>query len=92
MLTHCSSNAALPDAKNARITTNALDRGSAMQALIELIAGFVALLAAAALSQFGLDLTTPQENQREIHRIRDCGGEKAAPAALAARGEGKREC
>ena len=63
-----------------------------MQALIELIAGFVAFLAAAALSQFGLDLTTPQENQREIHRIRDCGGEKAAPAVLSARREAGREC
>jgi hypothetical protein len=63
-----------------------------MQALIELIAGFVALLAAAALSQFGLDLTTPQENQREIHRIRDCGGEKASPAVLAAQREAGREC
>ena len=63
-----------------------------MQALIELIAGFVAFLAAAALSQFGLDLTTPQDNQREIHRIRDCGGEKAAPAVLAARREAGREC
>ncbi len=63
-----------------------------MQALIELIAGFVALLAAAALSQFGLDLATPQENQREIHRVRDCGGEKAAPAVLAAGREAKRDC
>ncbi|WP_374515322.1 hypothetical protein [Brevundimonas sp.] len=63
-----------------------------MQALIELIAGFVAALAAAALSQFGLDLTTPQENQREIHRVRDCGGEKAATAILAARREAGRDC
>ncbi len=62
-----------------------------MQALIELIAGFVALLAAAALSQFGLDLNTPQENQREIHRVRDCGGEKAAPTVLASR-DRQREC
>ena len=32
-----------------------------MQALIELIAGFVAMLAAAALSQFGVDLDAPPD-------------------------------
>ena len=31
-----------------------------MQALIEMIIGFVALLAAAALSQFGLQLDAPE--------------------------------
>jgi len=56
-----------------------------MQALIELIAGFVALLAAAALSQFGLDLNAPKENQREIHRVRDCGGQPAAATTLVTR-------
>ena len=63
-----------------------------MQALIELIAGFVALLAAAALSQFGLDLNTQRESQPEIHRVRDCGGEKAPSTVLIASGETKREC
>jgi len=63
-----------------------------VQALIELIAGFVALLAAAALSQFGLDLNTPQDNQPEIHRVRDCGGEKPTSTMLAARGEPKQDC
>ncbi|HWQ85631.1 hypothetical protein [Brevundimonas sp.] len=62
-----------------------------MQALIEFIAGFVALLAAAALSQFGLDLDTPQKPEREIHRVRDCGG--GAPAAIiAASSERKQDC
>lgn len=69
-----------------------MDRGSAMQALIELIAGFVALLAAAALSQFGLDLNTPQDNQREIRRVRDCGGEKPTSTVLIATGETKQDC
>jgi hypothetical protein len=53
-----------------------------MQALIEFIAGFVAMLAAAALSQFGVDLDWRQAPQREIHRVRDCGD--TAPASLLA--------
>lgn len=44
-----------------------------MQWLIEMVAGFVALLAAAALSQFGLDMSTPRDGDREVHRVRDCG-------------------
>lgn len=44
-----------------------------MQALIELIASFIALLAAAALSQFGVDLQPSRNQDREIHRIADCG-------------------
>jgi hypothetical protein len=61
-----------------------------MQALIEFIAGFVAILAAAALSQFGLDLNQ-QQPQREIHRVRDCDGGPAS-GVLAASTERKREC
>ncbi len=44
-----------------------------MQALIEMIIGFIALLAAAALSQFGLQVDTPKKSEREVHRVRDCG-------------------
>jgi len=54
-----------------------------MQALIEFIAGFVAMLAAAALSQFGVDLDARQPPRPEIHRVRDCG-EAPAAAVLAA--------
>lgn len=62
-----------------------------MQALIEFIAGFVAMLAAAALSQFGVDLDARQVPQREIHRVRDCSD--AAPAAmLAASTDRKQDC
>lgn len=61
-----------------------------MQALIEFIAGFVAILAAAALSQFGLDLNQ-QQPQREIHRVRDCDGGPPA-GVFAASTERKREC
>lgn len=48
------------------------DGGAAMQALINLLAGFIALLAAAALSQFGVDMTPPHAPEREVHRVQDC--------------------
>lgn len=62
-----------------------------MQALIEFIAGFVAILAAAALSQFGLDLDTPQKSQREIHRVRDCD-DRASAAIFSASSDRKQDC
>lgn len=43
-----------------------------MQALIQLIAGFIAMLAMAALSQFGVDLHRPSMPEREVHRVVDC--------------------
>ena len=49
-----------------------------MQALIEMIIGFIALLAAAALSQFGLQLDAPEKSQREVHRVRDCADKPTA--------------
>jgi hypothetical protein len=42
-----------------------------VQALIELLAGFIALLAAAALAQFGVDLSTAKP-EPEVHRVSDC--------------------
>jgi hypothetical protein len=62
-----------------------------MQALIEFIAGFVAMLAAAALSQFGVDLDPRQTPQREIHRVRDCNDSPPA-AVLVASTERKQDC
>ena len=62
-----------------------------MQALIEFIAGFVAMLAAAALSQFGVYLDSRQTPQREIHRVRDCGDSPSA-AVLAASTDRKQDC
>jgi hypothetical protein len=62
-----------------------------MQALIEFIAGFVAMLAAAALSQFGVDLDPRQTPQREIHRVRDCNDSPSA-AMIAASTERKQDC
>ncbi len=43
-----------------------------MQALVDLIAGFIAMLAAAALAQFGVDLHKPSAPEREVHRVVDC--------------------
>lgn len=51
-----------------------------MQTFIELLAGFVALLASAALSQFGVDSQPRHDRNREVHRVVDC-----APPAKAAR-------
>lgn len=48
-----------------------------IHALIEILAGLVALMAAAALSQFGVDLNFGQPD-REVQRVRDCGD--AAPS------------
>lgn len=44
-----------------------------MQALIELIAGFIALLAAVALAQFGMDMAQAAKPDREVRRLQDCG-------------------
>lgn len=45
-----------------------------MQALIEMVIGLIALLAAVALSQFGVDLSQPKKSDGEIHRIeKKCG-------------------
>lgn len=51
-----------------------------MQALIELLVGFIALLAAAALSPFGVDLKSSPRAEREVHRVADC--RQAPEAAL----------
>lgn len=59
-----------------------------MRTLVELIAGFIAFLAAAALSQFGVDLQRSTED-REVRRVTDCGDAKSAGVILvkAARSE-----
>lgn len=61
-----------------------------MQALVEMIIGLVALVAAAALSQFGLQLDAPQKAEREIHRVQDC--DEKSSAALFAAAERKQDC
>jgi hypothetical protein len=65
--------------------------GSAVQALVELIAGLIALLAAATLSQFGVDLDAPRKADREVHRVHDCRDAPAA-ARLVASDAGRQSC
>lgn len=55
-----------------------------MQTLIELIVGFVIFLAAAALSQFGVDIHAPRQVEREVHRVGECPSNAAAPLLTAA--------
>tara|TARA_R110002167_G_scaffold16017_11_gene63428 strand:+ start:1042 stop:1227 length:186 start_codon:yes stop_codon:yes gene_type:complete len=52
-----------------------------MQALIQMIASFIAMLAAAALSQFGVNMHVPRQSEREIHRVTDC---ENTPSAIIA--------
>ena len=56
-----------------------------MQALIELLAGFIALLAAAALAQFGVELNTAAHPEREIRRVSDCPEPPARDALITVR-------
>lgn len=58
-----------------------------MQALIDLIAGFIALLAAAALSQFGVDLHRSSAPEREVHRVVDCPQAPARSSTIASPSE-----
>lgn len=51
-----------------------------MHALIEFIVALVALIAAGALAQFGVDLNAAPSNEREVHRMADC---PQAPATTA---------
>jgi hypothetical protein len=60
-----------------------------MQALVELIAGFIALLAAAVLSQFGVDIHAPRPADREVRRTADCRAEAPASTLVS---EVKRDC
>ena len=62
-----------------------------MQALVEMIAGLIALLAAATLSQFGVDLDAPRKAEREVHRVRDCA-DTPATTKLIATDAARRDC
>jgi len=55
-----------------------------MQALIDLIAGFLVLLAASALAQFGVEIRRPADDQPEVRRVSDCGETPSRPAAVVA--------
>jgi hypothetical protein len=43
-----------------------------LQALIQLLVGFIVMLATAALAQFGVSLDRAAEPEREVHRVVDC--------------------
>lgn len=58
-----------------------------MQALIQLIAAFIAILAMAALSQFGVALHRPSLPEREVHRVVDCSDAAARPALTSSSSE-----
>ncbi|WP_029417819.1 hypothetical protein [Brevundimonas bacteroides] len=59
-----------------------------MQALIELLAGFIVMLATAALAQFGVSLDRPAEPQPEVRRVVDC----APSTSVAAPADAPRDC
>lgn len=62
-----------------------------MQALIELIIGFIAMLAAAVLAQFGVELDARDQNQREIHRVSDNCRDDAASRMISI-AEPRKDC
>lgn len=43
-----------------------------MQALIEMIIGFIAFMAAAALAQFGVESRAEPTSNPEVHRVIEC--------------------
>jgi len=53
-----------------------------VQALIELIAGFIALLAAVALAQFGMDMAQTAKPDREVRRLQDCSASQPDTASV----------
>jgi hypothetical protein len=64
-------------------------QGEGFRNAVELIAGFIALLAAAVLSQFGVDIHSPPKADREVHRTADCRAETPASTLVS---EAKRDC
>ncbi|WP_404414053.1 hypothetical protein [Brevundimonas vesicularis] len=60
-----------------------------MQALVELIAGFIALLAAAVLTQFGVDTHKPNHRDRDVRRVVECRDAGSNTTLLS---ESKRDC
>lgn len=61
-----------------------------MQALIEMIIGFIAMLAAAALAQFGVESRAEPTSRPEVHRVTDC--DKQPPSAVLVGTTAKRDC
>jgi len=63
---------------------------SSMQALIEMIIGFIALLAATALAQFGVESRAEPTANQEVHRVVDC--DKRPSSAVLVSSTTKRDC
>jgi hypothetical protein len=61
-----------------------------MQALIEMIVGFIAMLAAAALAQFGVESRAEPSSRPEVHRVTDC--EKRPTSTVLVGTAAKRDC
>jgi hypothetical protein len=61
-----------------------------MQALIEMIIGFIAMLAAAALAQFGVESRAEPTSRPEVHRVTDC--EKRPASTVLVGTATKRDC
>lgn len=60
-----------------------------MRGLVELIAGFIALLAASAFDWIGVEFTAPSQGHREVRRIDvDC----SRPAVKTVTASHRREC
>jgi hypothetical protein len=47
-----------------------------MQILLDLIKGLIAIIAAAALSPFGVELHAPRSVEREVERVQICKPEQ----------------
>ena len=88
-MTICSWPERLCRARIARIQAAHVATDGKMQALIDLISGLLALLAASALAQFGVEIQRPADNQPEVRRLSDCSQPAGEPTAFVA---AKPEC
>ena len=61
-----------------------------MQALIEMIIGFIAMMAAAALAQFGVESRAEPTTPQEVHRVTDCDRQPASTVLVSATAQ--RDC
>lgn len=61
-----------------------------MQALIDMIIGFIAMLAAAALAQFGVESRPEPAQRQDVQRVTDC--ENGAAKTVLVSTTAKRDC
>lgn len=53
-----------------------------MQILLEMVKGLIAIIAAAALAPFGVELHAPRSVDREVERIQVCAPEQGKGIAV----------